>query len=73
MRDEKDQRLYALLKQHLSPVRGDLDDDLWPRMLERINEHSIQRVSWLDWALLGLVMLLLAVAPNVIPILLYQL
>jgi len=52
--------------------------DLWPQMLERLNESQLRtawhsRVSWLDWALLGVAAAAMLFFPALIPALLYHL
>lgn len=73
MKENDNQKLQQLLKQYLPPVAGNLSHDLWPKMIDRLNENPLPRTLWLDWALLGLLMLVLMVVPEIIPILLYQL
>ncbi len=65
--------LRSLLKQALPGPAPQLATDLWPRMLQRIEERRI-RVHWLDWALLAAVGLALAfLFPDLIPHVVYQL
>ncbi len=61
------------LRRALPPV-GDveLQRDLWPAMLRRREERRV-RPTWLDWALAGVAMVWLAVFPEAIGVLLYQL
>ncbi len=61
-----------MLKEAFGPA-PELDTDLWPRMLRRIEQHGI-RVHWLDWALLAAVALTLVfLFPELIPQVAYQL
>lgn len=73
MKDKDVEQLRSMLKRSYSPLAVEPQRDLWPRMLERMGESSLRRVPWLDWALLGLLVVLLIVVPEIIPILLYQL
>ena len=60
----------------LSPV--ELQRDLWPQMLERLNESQVRtvwhaRVPWFEWALLGVAATAMLFFPALIPALLYHL
>ena len=72
MNDPNDERIKELLKQSFGPLNTELDRDLWPRMLRRMEERSAS-VPWFDWALLAALVLGLFFAPGVIPVLLYHL
>lgn len=72
MDQHEDVRLKEFLKRGAAPADGELRRDLWPAMLKRL-EQSERRVPWFDWALLGLVGASLLLAPQIIPMLLYQL
>ena len=69
---EDDAKLRELLKRSLAPADGDLQRDLWPQMLRRLDQQP-QAVPWFDWALLAAVLVFLMLAPVTIPVLLYQL
>lgn len=71
MMEQNDVELGELLRKAMAPVEG-LKRDLWPRMLERLDERAIQ-ASWLGWALLALLLVWALVFPEVIPGLLYHL
>jgi hypothetical protein len=64
--------LRSMLRQALPTASRDLNADLWPRMLRRLDERSA-RMSWPDRVLLLTVSLGLVVFPAIIPQLLYQL
>ena len=65
--------LRELLKRTIAPVAdSELQRDLWPRMLEKLDERAI-RTTWLDWALAALVAACCLFFPQVIPGLLYHL
>jgi hypothetical protein len=73
MNEHERGRTIELLKGVIRPVedRG-LSSDLWPRMLRRMEEGPT-RVPWFDWALAGLVVVLLLLFPGLIPRVLYHL
>lgn len=56
------------------PPMGDVElrRDLWPQMLRMMAERRV-RMTWLDWALAGVATVWLAVFPEAIGVLLYQL
>ena len=64
--------IAALLRAAMPPVRHELETDLWPRMLRRLDEKT-QRVPWYDWALLAGALGWCAAFPGVITALMYQL
>lgn len=67
------------LLQSVLPAIGDdadLDRDLWPAMLRRMDEQSVRgaaSVPWFDWALAAGIVAFAAVAPRTIPVILYYL
>ena len=69
---DDDDALRQLLRAAVPPTSTELDRDLWPGMLRRLNEKPAG-VPWFDWAMAGALVVLLAIAPGAIPILLYQL
>ena len=73
MNEGNDEKLRELLRSVITPVADtELKQDLWPRMLRKLDEQTI-RISWLDWALMALLSVLLFLFPEVIPALLYHL
>ena len=73
MNEPNDEQLRELLRSALAPVADtDLKQDLWPRMLRKLDEQT-SRVSWVDWVLIAVVSVLLFLFPEVIPALLYHL
>lgn len=72
MDQHEDAKLKEFVRRGAAPADGELRRDLWPAMLRRM-EQSERRVPWFDWALLGLVGASLLLAPQIIPMLLYQL
>jgi hypothetical protein len=79
-------RLAALLRQSLAPMNRELDRDLWPKMLQRLDQGARQRnwfavvfspaalssVPWFDWALLAIVIVGVCIFPRSIPVWLYH-
>jgi hypothetical protein len=62
-----------LLRRGVPPMaHAELERDLWPRMLRRLDEGS-RRVPWFDWALVAVVVIWAISAPQMIPILLFHL
>jgi hypothetical protein len=76
MNDQQNNKeLQALLKQAIAPVKNtELQRDLWPQFLRRLDEHEKPfRVPWFDWALAAIVAAFLLLFPGAIPALLYHL
>ena len=85
--EREHEELRDLLRQSLKPVNSELQRDLWPRMLRRLEERSsgtpwfaalfspttLSAVPWFDWALLAALVLGICIFPNSIPICLYHL
>jgi len=85
--NENEQKNFAeQLKQSLKPMNRELDRDLWPRMLCRLDAGARDRqwlavlfspsalssVPWFDWALLAVLVAGVCVFPKSIPIWLYH-
>ena len=74
MNPNDDKALRDLLKQSVAPVRdAELRRDLWPQMLQRLDEAQPVRVPWFDWVLAALASAVLIFFPSVIPAVLYHL
>ena len=74
MNPNDDKALRDLLKQSIAPVRdAELRRDLWPQMLQRLDEAQPVRVPWFDWVLAALASAALIFFPGVIPAVLYHL
>jgi hypothetical protein len=74
MNPHDDKELRDLLQRAIGPVRDtELRRDLWPQMLQRLDQSQPVRVPWFDWALAGLASAALVSFPGVIPALLYHL
>lgn len=66
------ERLRSLLRAALPPMGGrEPREDLWPRMLERLDRRSVS-VPWFDFALGSLAAAALFAFPEVIPWVLLQ-
>jgi hypothetical protein len=73
MNERNDEKFRELLRSAVAPVADtELKQDLWPRMLRKLDEQTI-RASWLDWALIALLPVWFFLFPEVIPALLYHL
>ena len=65
--------LKKLLTRSMRPVgRLELQRDLWPDMLRRLDQPAFH-VPWWDWTLLAAATALLLFFPGIIPALLYHL
>jgi hypothetical protein len=86
MNEQEQKNLATLLQQSLPPMNRELDRDLWPKMLQRIDDRAHDRhwlamlfspsamssVPWFDWALLAVVIVGVCIFPRSIPIWLYH-
>jgi len=73
MNERENADVKKLLKDALRPARDvELRRDLWPAMLQRLDERPIS-VPWWDWALLAGAIALFCIFPGTIPALLYHL
>lgn len=73
MKEPEIDDLKKLLKDSLPPTSGaELGRDLWPAMLQRLDQRTL-RVPWWDWALLATLVAVLCYFPGIIPALLYHL
>lgn len=71
--NHEEKGIRQVLKQSMLPARGELQRDLWPKMLNRLARPPAVAVPWFDWALLAAVVLLLLLAPQSVALLLYHL
>jgi hypothetical protein len=76
MTEDERERMQQLLKQAMQPVTGmvgaEVQPDLWPAMLKRLDSRPV-KVPWFDWALLAAAAMWLLFFPRAIPLLLYYL
>jgi hypothetical protein len=85
--DKKEQEnLTELLKRSIAPANRELERDLWPQMLRRLDQGTRERqwfavlfspaalrsVPWFDWALLAVLVVGICAFPRSIPIWLYH-
>ena len=71
--EENNNDVKTLLKKAITPVQHtELQRDLWPQMLRRLDEQPL-RVPWFDWALAAVLAACLLLFPGTIPALLYYL
>lgn len=69
---DSDETIPKLLRQTMRKSADTSTRDLWPAMLDRFDQQP-HTSSWMDWALAGVLLGLLAISPAAIPFLLYQL
>jgi len=73
MREGNDKKIRELVGRAILPVRDtELERDLWPQMLKKLDEPTGVRVPRFDWALLGLVVIFFGRFPKLILVLLYH-
>jgi hypothetical protein len=73
MNDREIAETRKILRQALQPQReAEPRHDLWPAVLQRLDQHPV-RVPWWDWALLAGAIALSCIFPGTIPALLYHL
>jgi len=73
MNEREQEEIKRLVKEFVPPMRDtELQRDLWPAMLKRMEQPPVH-VPWWDWALLAGVALLFCLFPGMIPALLYHL
>jgi hypothetical protein len=84
--EQEEKNLADLLKQSIPPVHAELQRDLWPQMLRRLDERehgrnwlarmfsfsALSSVPWFDWALLAILLVSVCAFPKSIPIWLYH-
>ena len=72
MQEHDAEKVRGSLKLVFPPVNQELQRDLWPRMLRRM-ETSPTIVPWYDWALAGAVTALFVFVPKLALLLAYHL
>ncbi len=74
MNQQDDKEVQSLLKEAIVPMTDtELQRDLWPQMLKKLDREHPAGVPWFDWALAALLSAALVLFPGVIPALLYHL
>jgi hypothetical protein len=72
MKNDELEKIRKQLREAVPPVQPtDLQRDLWPAMLKRLEERR-PGVPWFDWVLAGALGAALIFFPAVIPALLYH-
>ena len=72
--EENNNDVKTPLKKAIAPVQHtELQRDLWPQMLRRLDDQQPFRVPWFDWALAAVLAATLLLFPGAIPALLYHL
>lgn len=69
---DEDRELRELLKREMASMRTELQHDLWPKVMRRMEKRP-PGVPWFDWALAAAATACLLLFPHVIPALLNQL
>ena len=72
MQEYDAEKVRESLKLVFPPVNQELQRDLWPLMLRRM-ETPVRVVPWYDWALAGAVTVLFAFVPKLALLLAYHL
>ena len=73
MMEREVDEMKELLRNSLPAIQdAELQRDLWPAMLRRIDQQTT-RVPWWDWALLAGMTAAIFLVPGIIPALLYHL
>lgn len=74
MKPHDDDKLRELLQRSIAPMNDtELHRDLWPQMLQRLEQQHSIHVPWFDWALAAVAVATVILFPGVIPALLYHL
>ena len=71
MSESEDKELQSLLKTAVPPVNSELQRDLWPAMLRRLDTAG-NGVPWYDWLIMGGSLGVLAIFPRLILLLAYN-
>ena len=71
MNNKADEKLQELLKQAMPPIERELERELWPQTLRRLQQRALV-IPWFDWALVAVLVLALLISPHTIPVLLYH-
>jgi hypothetical protein len=74
MSERDENQVREALKSALEPIgEADLQRDLWPQMLQRLDSQEAVRVAWFDWILAALLGAACLFYPGMVPALLYHL
>ena len=72
MNEHDDGQIYQALKRSFPPVHAELDRDLWPAVLHKLDAHPTP-VPWYDWALIGLCTSVFLFFPQLLLVFVYHL
>jgi hypothetical protein len=72
MTEHDNRDLGNALKQSFPPVKTELQRDLWPEVLRKLDDRPV-RVPWYDWALVGLSTAMFLAFPKLILVFAYHL
>lgn len=72
MSEHEERQVREALRKAFRPVDTELQHDLWPAVLRKIDIRS-RAVPWYDWALIAIVTALCLYAPRLILVLAYHL
>ncbi len=72
MNEHDERQIREALRRSFPPVDAELQRDLWPDVLRKLESQPEQGVPWYDWALMGLIAALLLYSPQLILVLAYH-
>ena len=72
MNEHDDGQIYRALKRSFPPVCTELDRDLWPAVLRKLDAHPTP-VPWYDWALIGVSISVFLFFPHLLLVFAYHL
>lgn len=72
MTEDNDRRIRDALKQCFPPAKTELQRDLWPDVLSKLDPRPV-RVPWYDWALVGLSAVMFLAFPRLVLLFAYHL
>jgi hypothetical protein len=72
MTEHDDRQIRDALKQSFPPVKTELQRDLWPDVLRKLDARQVG-VPWYDWALVGLSAVMFLAFPQLVLVFAYHL
>jgi hypothetical protein len=72
MNERDDRKTREVLRQAFPPVDTELQRDLWPDVLRKLDVHP-KAIPWYDWALLAVSTVVLLSFPRLVLVLAYHL
>ena len=76
MTEYDDRQIGDALKRSFPPVHTELERDLWPQVLRKLDDRPVRvsfRVPWYDWALVALSTAMFLAFPRLILVFVYHL